>query len=67
MTHSKANDNLQTPVSQSTYFMHSNESIFPDYKKFDPERFIKAAKEGVNLTKFVTNFSGGSRMCIGFK
>ncbi|KAF1738051.1 Trichodiene oxygenase [Beauveria bassiana] len=55
-----------TPVSQSTYFMHSNESIFPDYKKFDPERFIKAAKEGVNLTKFVTNFSGGSRMCIGF-
>ncbi|OAQ96764.1 hypothetical protein LLEC1_00638 [Akanthomyces lecanii] len=55
-----------TPVSQSTYFMHSNESIFPDYKKFDPERWVKAAEEGVNLKKYLTNFSGGSRMCIGF-
>lgn len=47
--------------------MHSHESIFPDYKTFDPERWIKAAEDGVNLRKFLSNFSGGSRKCIGFK
>ncbi|KAB8235861.1 hypothetical protein ETB97_003341 [Aspergillus alliaceus] len=55
-----------TPVSQSTYFVHTDTNLYPNPEKFDPERWIKAAEEGIPLKKFITNFSQGSRQCIGY-
>ncbi|KAB8075740.1 Trichodiene oxygenase [Aspergillus leporis] len=55
-----------TPVSQSTYFVHTDPNLYPEPEKFDPERWIRAAEEGVPLKKFITNFSQGSRQCIGY-
>ncbi|KAE8356476.1 Trichodiene oxygenase [Aspergillus coremiiformis] len=55
-----------TPVSQSTYFVHSDPKLYPNPAKFDPERWIKAAEDGIPLKKFITNFSHGSRQCIGY-
>lgn len=57
----------QTPVSQSTYFVHTDPSIFPDPHYFDPERWIKAAQQGVALNKFLVTFTKGSRQCIGIR
>lgn len=54
-----------TPVSQSTYFVQTDPSVFPDPQSFDPERWIKAAKEGVALNKYLVTFSKGSRQCFG--
>lgn len=57
----------QTPVSMSTYFVHMDESIFPHPDRFDPERWIRAANEGVRLDHYLVSFSKGSRMCVGIK
>ncbi|KAI7229467.1 hypothetical protein KC330_g7428 [Hortaea werneckii] len=54
-----------TPVSQSTYFINNDPSIFPNPSVFDPERWIRAANEGVNLDKYMVSFSKGSRACLG--
>ncbi|RYP72025.1 hypothetical protein DL771_004494 [Monosporascus sp. 5C6A] len=54
-----------TPLSQSTYFVHTDKELYPEPEKFKPERWIKAAEEGIPLKKFLTNFSQGSRQCIG--
>lgn len=54
-----------TPVSQSTYLIHNDPSIFPDPKSFEPERWSRAAQQGVNLEKYLVSFSKGSRVCLG--
>ncbi|PYH72891.1 cytochrome P450 [Aspergillus vadensis CBS 113365] len=54
-----------TPMSTSTWFVHRDPSLFPEPDKFDPERWIKAAEEGVNLTRYIVSFMRGSRACIG--
>ncbi|KAJ5179641.1 cytochrome P450 [Penicillium capsulatum] len=53
-----------TPVSTSSYFVHYNPIIFPDPYKFDPERWIRAAAEGVSLDRYQVAFTKGSRMCV---
>ncbi|RBR24491.1 uncharacterized protein FIESC28_02687 [Fusarium coffeatum] len=55
-----------TPISQSTYFCHTDESIFPEPDRFRPERWIEAAEKKIPLKKYITNFSQGSRQCIGY-
>jgi cytochrome P450 len=57
----------QTPVSLATYFVHRDPKIFPDPERFEPERWIRAAEKGENLTKYLVTFTKGSRMCIGIK
>lgn len=57
----------QTPVSLSPYLVHMDPSIFPNPSAFEPERWIKAAREGVHLNKFLVNFTKGSRQCVGIK
>ena len=57
----------QTPVSESTYFVHMDEAIFPDPEAYNPDRWIRAAKEGVRLDRYLVSFSKGSRMCVGIK
>lgn len=47
--------------------MHLDKTIYPNPTKFDPERWIRATEQGVNLNKYLTTFSKGSRMCLGMK
>ncbi|KAJ9245692.1 hypothetical protein DTO169E5_411 [Paecilomyces variotii] len=54
-----------TPVSQSTYLVNNDPSAFPNPQVFDPERWVKAAQDGVNLDKYMVSFSKGSRACLG--
>ncbi|KAJ5575191.1 benzoate 4-monooxygenase cytochrome P450 [Penicillium hetheringtonii] len=39
--------------------------FFPNPKKFDPERWIRASRDQVNLKKHMHSFSRGSRQCLG--
>ncbi|KAF9884399.1 hypothetical protein FE257_001799 [Aspergillus nanangensis] len=54
-----------TPVSQSSYFVHTDTRIFPDAETFNPERWIEASNKGERLTKFLVPFSKGPRICLG--
>lgn len=55
----------ETPVSQSTYFIHTNPEVFENPFKFDPERWVRAAEEGYPLNNYLTSFTKGSRQCLG--
>jgi cytochrome P450 len=57
----------QTSVSMSPYFVHMDPSIFPNPLPFEPDRWIKAAQEGVQMNKCLVNFSKGSRQCLDIK
>jgi hypothetical protein len=44
--------------------MHTNEKIYPDPYKFEPERWIGPDKVP---DKYLISFSKGSRSCLGIK
>jgi cytochrome P450 len=50
-----------TPVGMTSVLVHHDESIFPDSRKFLPERWIGHP----NLDRYLLSFSKGSRICIG--
>ncbi len=50
-----------TPVGMSSALIHHDESVFPDSKKFLPERWIGHP----HLDKYLLSFSKGTRLCIG--
>lgn len=50
-----------TPVSMTSTLIHHDESIFPNPRSFNPERWI----ENPRLDRFMVSFSKGSRMCAG--
>ncbi|KAJ5098746.1 hypothetical protein N7532_005747 [Penicillium argentinense] len=54
-----------TPISQSNYFVHMDETLFPEPHKFDPVRWVRAAKKGEHLSRFIVAFTKGSRQCLG--
>ncbi|KJZ68590.1 Trichodiene oxygenase [Hirsutella minnesotensis 3608] len=56
-----------TPVSQSSYFVHTDPSIYPNPHSFDPERWVTAVQDRFPLSKFLVTFSKGSRQCIGIQ
>lgn len=60
-------DNTQTPVSQSHWFVHRDEEIFPDPDAFIPERWMGDKKSWDRLTKHMVSFTKGSRQCMGLK
>jgi cytochrome P450 len=64
LTHSL---HLQTPVSESNYFVHMDSNVFPDPESFDPDRWLRAAEQGFRLDRYLVSFSKGSRMCVGIK
>ncbi|KAH9216249.1 cytochrome P450 [Leptodontidium sp. 2 PMI_412] len=53
-----------TPVSITQKLIHDNSSIFPDPRKFQPERWIDL-KDRKNLEKYLQPFGRGSRACLG--
>ncbi|KAI0058623.1 putative cytochrome P450 [Artomyces pyxidatus] len=52
-----------TIVGQSLTFVSHAESIFPNAKSFDPERWLQA--DSKSLEGFITAFSKGPRSCLG--
>ncbi|KAI1811940.1 benzoate 4-monooxygenase cytochrome P450 [Poronia punctata] len=50
-----------TPVMQSLYLHHMNESLFPDPFTFNPQRWL----DDPMLKKQLISFGRGSRICIG--
>ncbi|PWY70871.1 putative cytochrome P450 [Aspergillus sclerotioniger CBS 115572] len=54
-----------TPVSTLTWFVHTDETLFPRPFEFDPDRWIRAAQGGTRLDKYLTSFGKGSRRCLG--
>ncbi|KAK8097417.1 trichodiene oxygenase [Apiospora sp. TS-2023a] len=53
-----------TPVGMTAYFMHTDESIYPEPMRFNPDRWL-GAKDVAADTKFYAPFSRGTRMCLG--
>lgn len=52
-----------TPVSMSFVDILMNENIFPNPRKFDPERWIGHPE----LDRYFVSFSKGTRQCLGIK
>ncbi|KAG6354277.1 hypothetical protein INS49_004882 [Diaporthe citri] len=53
----------KTPVGMSTVQIHHDEDIYPDSKKFRPERWL--GRDSTSLDKYFVSFSKGSRNCLG--
>ena len=57
-----------TPVAMTPHLVLIDEDIFPEPRKFDPERWLDRVNEGVTtsrLDKYIVAFGKGSRNCIG--
>jgi len=46
---------LQYPVSQLTYFVHTDPTLFPEPYRFNPDRWVEAAQQGIPLNKYLVN------------
>jgi cytochrome P450 len=52
-----------TWLSTLSYCTHTNENIFPDPEKFDPERWL--GPEGAERKRYQQVFGKGHRKCVG--
>ena len=52
-------------MSQISYFVHTNEDVFPDPFRFNPDRWVEAAKRKFPLNNYLASFTKGSRQCLG--
>ncbi|KAL8942538.1 MAG: hypothetical protein Q9211_001349 [Gyalolechia sp. 1 TL-2023] len=55
----------KTSVSMSTYFTHMDPDLFPNPNEFIPERWL--SPEAKALSKYVSPFSKGPRICLGIE
>jgi cytochrome P450 len=55
-----------TPVGMTTILMHTDEAVYPDPLRFDPERWL-SSKTGGSSTVGYAPFSKGTRVCIGLQ
>jgi cytochrome P450 len=46
--------------------VHTDEAIFPDPYKYNPDRWVGQGKQK-QLEKYMVSFSKGSRQCLGMK
>ncbi|KAI2424142.1 hypothetical protein LOZ63_000688 [Ophidiomyces ophidiicola] len=55
-----------TPVGMTCYLIHNNTDIFPEPKRFIPERWLDhEGKRHRHLDPFIMAFSKGTRQCLG--
>lgn len=57
-----------TPIGMTPHFTLIDENLFPEPRKFKPERWLDQMAEGKTtsrLDKYITAFGKGSRGCIG--
>ncbi|KAG4418059.1 hypothetical protein IFR04_008796 [Cadophora malorum] len=50
-----------TPVGMTSVLVHHDETVFPDSRKFLPERWI----DNPRLDRYLVSFTKGTRLCIG--
>ncbi|TAQ87580.1 hypothetical protein B7494_g4085 [Chlorociboria aeruginascens] len=56
----------KTPVGLTGVLIHHNETIFPQSKRFWPERWLDAEGQlNRGLDKYMVSFTTGSRVCLG--
>lgn len=53
-----------TPVGMTTLLMHTDEELFPDPMRFNPDRWMDPTK-GKGGDQGFAPFSRGTRMCLG--
>ncbi|KAK4172409.1 putative cytochrome P450 E-class, group I [Triangularia setosa] len=53
-----------TPVGMTVVFMHTDEKLYPDPHKFDPERWVNPETRKKS-EKTYAPFSRGTRICLG--
>lgn len=53
-------------ILYSIQLTHRDDSIFPEPKKFDPQRFNKEREEHRKTEYSLVGFGGGSRFCLGY-
>jgi len=57
-----------TPVGFSAYLIHNNSILFPEPRKFNPNRWLDLEhKERQRLRSYLNNFGRGSRQCVGMR
>lgn len=54
------------PVGMTTYLMHTDDSLYPQPFRFDPDRWT-GSNEAVADPKLYAPFSRGTRMCLGMQ
>ncbi|KAI1122292.1 cytochrome P450 [Nemania abortiva] len=54
----------RTPVGMTTILMHTDETLYPNSHKFDPDRWVNLESRR-ELEKFYAPFGKGSRNCVG--
>lgn len=52
-----------TPIGLTSVQIHHNETIFPDSKRFFPERWLDGKNKAID--KYMVSFTAGSRQCLG--
>lgn len=52
-----------TPVGMTHVQIHHDERLFPDSKKFLPERWLDGKSKAID--KYLLSFTSGSRQCLG--
>ncbi|KUI67265.1 Trichodiene oxygenase [Cytospora mali] len=52
-----------TPVGMTVFLMHTDEALYPEPTRFDPERWVGAARK--TSEKTFAPFSRGTRICLG--
>ena len=55
-----------TPVGMTTLLMHWDENVYPDARRFEPERWMDKEKT-MKMEKTFAPFSRGTRICLGMQ
>lgn len=53
-----------TPLSTIPMFLHDDETVFPEPKKFRPERWLNT-EQRERMDRYLVNFGRGTRGCLG--
>lgn len=55
-----------TPVGMTTWLMHTDETLYPDPMRFNPDRWLVSGAGGATTSKYAP-FGRGSRICLGMQ
>lgn len=55
-----------TPVGMTTLLMHTDETLYPDPMRFNPDRWLVSGAGGATASKYAP-FGRGTRICLGMQ
>lgn len=55
-----------TPVGMTTLLMHTDEDLYPDPMRFNPDRWLVSGTGGATASKYAP-FGRGTRICLGMQ